>query len=91
VRSGGTLYACNPSALYAFVSFSNLQPPKQFAGSWTKSGAFLGRQAFNQDRASAQSFFQIGNSPQALTPGQYSFTLTVDGATAVSGSFTLAC
>jgi hypothetical protein len=90
-RSGGTLNLCNPSSLNAFVSFSGLQPPKQFVGSWTKNGAFLGQSSFTQDRASAQSYFRIGNSPTPLTAGSYTFTLRVDGNVATSGSFTLVC
>jgi hypothetical protein len=88
---GGTMRSCNPTRLYAFINFSNLQPPKQFVGSWTLNGAFLNQQAFNQDRTSAQSFFEVQNTPTPLTAGAYRFQLRIDNNVVTEGSFTLAC
>jgi hypothetical protein len=89
--SGGTLRSCNPSHLYAFVNFSNLTPPKQFAGSWTLNGAALNTQTFTQTSGSALSFFEVQNTPQPLVAGAYTFQLVVDGAAAARGNFTLVC
>jgi serine/threonine-protein kinase len=89
--SGGTVYSCSPSSLYAFVNFSNVQAPKQFSGLWLRDGVSLGNNEFTQTQASGQSFFQIRSSFTALTPGRYTFQLRVDGAVVTQGSFTLAC
>jgi hypothetical protein len=89
--SGGTIRSCNPPHLYAFLNFSNLTPPKQFAGSWTLNGAALNTQTFTQTSASATSFFEVQNTPQPLVAGAYSFQLAVDGVAVTRGSFTLVC
>ena len=91
ISTGGNLRACNPSSLYAFLNFSNLQPPKQFIGSWTLNGSFLNQQAFTQDRTSSQTFFQVQATPNPLTSGMYRFQLTIDGSVVSQGSFTLSC
>jgi hypothetical protein len=88
---GGTLKSCNPSHLYAFVNFSNLTPPKSFVGTWTLNGAQLNTQTFTQSSASATSFFEVQNTPQALVAGAYTFQLAVDGAVAAKGNLTLTC
>ena len=89
--SGGTIRSCNPARLYAFVNFSNLTPPKQFAGSWTLNGAPLNTQTFTQTAASSTSFFEVQNTPQPLVAGAYTFQLAVDGVAATRGNFTLVC
>jgi hypothetical protein len=91
VRSGGTLKACDPSRLYAFVSFSGLQPPKEFVGNWTLNGAPLSRRSFSQTLASAETFWEVQNTPMPLTAGAYRFQLTIDGNAVSEGSFTLTC
>ena len=89
--SGGTLRSCNPSRLYAWVNFSNLTPPKQFAGSWTLNGGPLNTQTFTQTSGSAISFFEVQNTPQPLVAGASTFPLMVDGAAVTRGNFTVVC
>ena len=91
VGSGGTVRSCNPQSLYAFVNFSNLTPPKQFAGVWTLNGTTINQQSFTQNSASASTFWQVQNNPTALTAGTYRFQMSVDGAVVTQGSFTLVC
>jgi hypothetical protein len=89
--SGGTVRSCGPSSLYAFVNFSNMTPPKQFAGVWTLNGNVRNQQSFTQNSASASTFWQVQNSPTPLTAGTYRFSMSVDGTVVTSGSFTLTC
>jgi hypothetical protein len=89
--SGGTIRACNPASLYAFVNFTGLTPPKTMAGSWTMNGAALNQQTINQTQAQANTFWQVQNTPAALAAGNYTFTLSIDGATVSRGQFTLTC
>jgi hypothetical protein len=91
VAPGGTLRACNPQRLIAFIDFSNLQPPKQFLGTWTRDDALVNQQPFLQDRESAQTFFEVQNTPSPLAAGNYRFQLRVESSLVTEGSFTLAC
>jgi hypothetical protein len=90
-KPGGTLRACNPANLYAFVSFTGLEPPKEFAGSWTLNGNSIGLQSFSQTERQAETFWQLRNTPTPLSAGTYRFELEVDGKPASQGSFTLTC
>ena len=92
--NGGIIQACNPPSLFAWVRFANVQPPKTFAGSW--SGPRGSQSSFNQTETNGTSFFQIQGTDNAgaaspLTPGTYSFALTVDGRVVAQGSFNLNC
>ncbi len=91
VPSGGTLKACNPSSLYAFVNFTGLQQPKQLVGKWTLNGAVLNQHALEESVSTANTYWQVQNTPAALAAGSYTFELSVDGTVVSQGSFSLTC
>jgi serine/threonine-protein kinase len=90
VRSGGTFRSCNPQFLYAFVNFSNVQPPKQFVAIWTINGSQLAPDTFQQTERQGQLFWRTPPGT-LLNPGSYRFQLRVDNAVATDGSFTVVC
>jgi hypothetical protein len=92
VRPGGSLRSCNPGSLYAFISHTNLQPPKEFVGVWTLNGTNLARVVnTNTPEVNGATFWQVQGSPQPLYAGAYRFQLMVDGRTVTEASFTLTC
>jgi hypothetical protein len=87
----GTIRACNPPSLYAFVNFTGLTPPKTMTGRWTLNGAQIGTNVINQTQAQANTFWQVQNTPAALAAGAYVIEVSIDGTVVSRGQFTLVC
>jgi hypothetical protein len=89
--TGGTIRACKPQELFAFVNFTGLTPPKTMNGTWTWNGTLIGRQTLNQTEREASTFWRLQAMPVELGAGAYVFTISIDGTEVSRGQFTLTC
>ncbi len=90
VAPGGGLRSCDPSSLFAFVNFSGLQTSQQFLGTWARNGITLNQKTLTESVSSASTFWQV-ESPPTLSPGTYTFSISINGSVVTSGAMSLTC
>jgi hypothetical protein len=90
-KPGGTIRACNPASIYAFVDFAARPVIKPMVGRWSVDGTEVGEQAITPTANGGSLFLRLQNTDGPIAAGAYLFELSSDGMPLTRGRFTLAC
>ena len=90
--SGGTIPgSCPVTAIYAYVTHTNLTVGTTLTGAWTHQGTPQGSNApFASTERDGGTFYPFTNN-NGLPGGTYGFTLTANGSVVAQGTVRIAC